>query len=383
MIKILTIIGARPQIIKAAALSRAIASSYKEHIQELIIHTGQHYDDSMSEVFFREMQIPRPHYNLNIGSGNHGQQTGQMMESIEKLILQEEPTGVLVYGDTNSTLAGALAASKLHIPVIHVEAGLRSFNKKMPEEINRIACDHVSTLLFSPTHTGIKNLEREGISHHQGSALSFDHPGVYHCGDVMYDNTMFFRDLSLESAQILQDLDLKDKAYILATIHRPSNTDHPENLENIIQALDKVSREKHIDIVLPLHPRTASILKRAEYESCTRLIQNNTYIRLIPSVSFLEMISLEAQAKLILTDSGGVQKEAWFMEKPVVVLRNETEWVEIIEAGNGTLCGADSEKIHQATLNYLDSPPLSYPPIFGKGKAAVEILETLLSANWY
>jgi len=383
MIKILTIIGARPQIIKAAALSRAIASNYEEHIQELILHTGQHYDDTMSDVFFREMQIPRPHYNLNIGSGNHGQQTGQMMESIEKLILQEEPTGVLVYGDTNSTLAGALAASKLHIPVIHVEAGLRSFNKTMPEEINRIACDHVSTLLFSPTDTGIKNLEREGISHYPGSALSPDHQGVYHCGDVMYDNTLFFKDLSMESSGILEDLDLKDKTYILATIHRPSNTDHPENLENILTALDILSREKHLDIVLPLHPRTASILKREEYENCTKLIRNNASIRLIPSVSFLDMIRLEAKAKVILTDSGGVQKEAWFMEKPVVVLRNETEWVEIIDAGNGTLCGANSEKILNATLKYLDSPPLSYPPIFGKGRAAVEILDTLLSVNWY
>jgi UDP-GlcNAc3NAcA epimerase len=343
----------------------------------------------MSDVFFREMQIPRPHYNLNIGSGNHGKQTGHMMESIEKLILQDKPTGVLVYGDTNSTLAGALAAAKLHVPVIHVEAGLRSFNKKMPEEINRIACDHVSTLLFSPTQTGIKNLEGEGITHHdgithhEGPALSSDHPGVYHCGDVMYDNTLFFRDLSSESSAILKDLDLKDKAYILATIHRPSNTDHPGNLENILQAMDRVSREKTMDIVLPLHPRTASLLKGGEYGNCIKLIRNNASIRLIPSVSFMDMISLEAKAKVILTDSGGVQKEAWFMEKPVVVLRNETEWVEIIEAGNGALCGADTEKIHKATLSYLDAPPLSYPPIFGDGKAADQILEILLSANWY
>ena len=382
MIKLLTIIGARPQIIKAAALSRAIKTGFKDQVHEVILHTGQHYDDSMSDIFFREMQIPQPDYNLKIGSASHGSQTGQMIEGIEKVILKEQPQGLVVYGDTNSTLAGALAAAKLHIPVIHIEAGLRSFNKQMPEEINRIACDHFSTLLFSPTLTGIKNLEQEGIVHHKNQDLSFDTQGVYHNGDVMYDNTLFFKALAIEKSPILKNIGLENKDYILATIHRPSNTDIPENLASIVRALDQITREKEIVMILPLHPRTLAILKRDESAESLELIQSNKLIRLIPAVSFLDMIRLEAGAKVLLTDSGGVQKEAWFMEKPVVVLREQTEWVEIIEAGNGVLTGPDQEKIVSATRLYLDSPPSSYPPIFGDGKAAFRILEILTQAPW-
>ncbi len=264
MIKLLTIIGARPQIIKAAALSRAIKEGFSDQVLEVILHTGQHYDDSMSEIFFREMQIPQPDYNLKIGSASHGSQTGQMIEAIEEVILKERPEGVVVYGDTNSTLAGALAAAKLHIPVIHIEAGLRSFNKQMPEEINRITCDHMSTLLFSPTLTGIQNLEQEGIVHHENQTLSFDCQGVYHIGDVMYDNTLFFRDIARANSPILRDLKLENKAFILATIHRPSNTDVSENLASIIRAIDRIAREKKIEMILPLHPRTIAILKRDE-----------------------------------------------------------------------------------------------------------------------
>ncbi len=383
MIKLLTIIGARPQIIKAAALSRAIDRGFKQEVKEVILHTGQHYDDSMSEVFFREMQIPQPDYNLQIGSGSHGSQTGQMIAGIEEVILKEKPDGVVVYGDTNSTLAGALAAAKLHIPVIHIEAGLRSFNKQMPEEVNRIACDHVSTLLFSPTLTGIENLEKEGIVHHENQKLSFDLQGVYHNGDVMYDNTLFFKELALANSPILKDLGIENKAYILATIHRPSNTDQSENLEGILRALDLISKDKNIEIILPLHPRTLAILKREESAKSMDLIQANDLLRLIPAVSFLDMIRLESGASVLLTDSGGVQKEAWFMEKPVVVLREETEWIEIIEAGNGVLTGPDPEKIISATQKYLDTPPNAYPPIFGDGKAAHRILEILTSVHWY
>ncbi|MDX2429370.1 MAG: UDP-N-acetylglucosamine 2-epimerase (non-hydrolyzing) [Bacteroides sp.] len=382
MIKLLTIIGARPQIIKAAALSRAIREGFSDQVLEVILHTGQHYDDSMSEVFFREMQIPQPDYNLKIGSASHGSQTGQMIEGIEEIILKERPDGVVVYGDTNSTLAGALAAAKLHIPVLHIEAGLRSFNKQMPEEINRITCDHMSTLLFSPTLTGIKNLEQEGIVHHDKQTFSFDCQGVYHNGDVMYDNTLFFRNIALADSPVLKDLELENKAYILATIHRPSNTDVTENLASIVRAIDQLARERKIEMILPLHPRTISILNRDESKESMKLIRSNELIRLIPAVSFLDMIRLEAGASLILTDSGGVQKEAWFMEKPVVVLREETEWVEIIEAGNGILTGPVQEKIVKASHKFLDNPPASYPPIFGNGKAARGILEILTSSNW-
>lgn len=381
MIKLLTIIGARPQIIKAAALSRAISEGYREQVQELILHTGQHYDDSMSDVFFREMGIPLPDFNLEIGSASHGTQTGMMIEGIEKVILSEKPNAVVVYGDTNSTLAGALAAAKLHIPVIHIEAGLRSFNKKMPEEINRVACDHMSTLLFSPTSTGVRNLEQEGIVHHEGP-LSFDSQGVWHNGDVMYDNTLFFREKALETSRIIAQLGLENKPYILATIHRPSNTDLPENLKGIIRALDAVAREKGIEIILPLHPRTVAILQQEGHEETKALIDSSELIRLIPAVSFLDMIRLESGASVILTDSGGVQKEAWFMEKPVVVLREETEWVEIIEAGNGRLTGADTEQIISATRGFLNKPPMEYPGIFGDGRAAHQILEVLTTAHW-
>ena len=382
MIKLLTIIGARPQIIKAAALSRAIQKDYRDRIREVILHTGQHYDASMSEVFFHEMQIPEPHQNLGIGSSSHGAQTGQMIQRIEEVILKERPDGLVVYGDTNSTLAGALAAAKLHVPVIHVEAGLRSYNKRMPEEINRIACDHVSTLLFSPTETGVENLAREGILHHQNQALTFDHPGVYHCGDVMYDNTLFFRKLALSRPSVLNKLGLEGQAYILATIHRPSNTDVAGNLTAIVAGMHEIAREKNMAIVLPLHPRTEAVLKQDQAREARDILQSTELIRTIPAVSFLDMIRLEAGASVILTDSGGVQKEAWFMGKPVVVLREETEWVEIIEAGNGLLTGPDTGRIVAATRSYLEAPPEFYPPIFGDGNAAGQILEVLTSANW-
>ena len=382
MIKLLSIIGARPQIIKAAALSRTIEKEFKEHISEVIVHTGQHYDDYMSQVFFRELGIPPPDYNLGIGSASHGSQTGQMIEGIEQVLLKEKPDALVVYGDTNSTLAGALAASKLHIPVIHIEAGLRSFNKRMPEEINRIACDHVSTLLFSPTLTGVRNLSREGIVHHENQVLSFDQPGVFHSGDLMYDNTLFFKELAITTSSIIKDLDLEKQSFILVTIHRPSNTDVSENLEGILDALHEISRENNIRIIFPLHPRTATIINGDKIKMPMERINANKRISLIPAVSFLDMISLEANASLILTDSGGVQKEAWFMEKPVVVLREETEWVEIIEAGNGVLSGADTEKIINSSRSFLNTPPTSFPPIFGDGKAARQILNVINTANW-
>jgi UDP-GlcNAc3NAcA epimerase len=380
MIKLLTVIGARPQIIKAAALSRVIREEYRDRVTEVILHTGQHYDDSMSEVFFRELGIPSPDHYLGIGSASHGVQTGQMMEGIEKKILEERPDGVILYGDTNSTLAGAIAAAKIHVPVMHIEAGLRSFNKSMPEEINRIVCDHVSTLLFSPTGTGIRNLRNEGIVHHVDGMLSPDRQGVYHSGDVMYDNTLHFRELALKQPGITGDLGLEKDRYLLATIHRPSNTDVSRNLKAILSALHEIAASRGIRVILPLHPRTREILRNDP--SLNNFEEPSGAVSLIPPVSFLDMIRLEASAALILTDSGGVQKEAWFMKKPVVVLREQTEWVEIIEHGNGKLAGADPARIRQATLDYLDNPPASFPEIFGNGDAARNILEVITSARW-
>lgn len=382
MIKLLTIVGARPQFIKAAALSRAIKEEFSDTVEEVLLHTGQHYDASMSDVFFKEMGIPEPAYNLNIGSESHGVQTGRMIQGIEEVIQKEHPKGVIVYGDTNSTLAGALAASKLHIPVIHIEAGLRSFNKQMPEEINRIACDHVSTILFSPTITGVENLANEGIVHCQAEPHTFDQQGVFHCGDLMYDNTLYFKKISSQKSSILKDLKIEGNPYILATVHRPSNTDVKKNLLNIVAALEEITKEKQIPVILPLHPRTAGIIEQLKLDKTLELNDPSGLVRFIPAVSFLEMISLESGASVILTDSGGVQKEAWFMEKPVVVLREETEWVEIIESGNGRLAGSDKKMIMEATRNFLDNPPVSYPPLFGNGTAARKILEVLTSVQW-
>ncbi len=341
MKKILTIIGARPQIIKAAALSRAIHNFYSDKIKEVIVHTGQHYDENMSEVFFNEMQIPKPDYNLGTGSASHGKQTADMIEKIEKILLNEKPDYVVLYGDTNSTLAGSVASAKIHIPVVHIEAGLRSFNKSMPEEINRIVCDHTSTLLFSPTRTGINNLIREGFKAHTQPPYSADNPGIFHCGDIMYDNSLHFAKVAEEKTDILEKYNLQKGNFILGTIHRDNNTDIPERLNAIFEALNEISSQQEIDIVLPLHPRTSKILKQNLDAELFNSISNNSFIKIIPPASFFEIITLEKNCKLVMTDSGGVQKEAYYFEKPVIILRPETEWVEIVENGVGKITDAN------------------------------------------
>jgi UDP-GlcNAc3NAcA epimerase len=260
MIKLITIIGARPQIIKAAAISRAIRDSFSNTIKEIIVHTGQHYDEEMSAVFFGELSIPKPDYNLNVGSSGHGAQTALMIKGIEEILLRESPDYIILYGDTNSTLAGAIAASKIHIPVIHIEAGLRSFNKSMPEEINRIVCDHTSTLLFSPTKTGYDNLIREGFKENK-PPFTIDNPGIYHCGDIMLDNSLFFSGIAEKKSSVLKELDLINKEYILGTIHRNNNTDDPHRLNAIFNAINKISVLEKVIFVLPLHPRTTKVLK--------------------------------------------------------------------------------------------------------------------------
>ena len=385
--KLVTIIGARPQIIKAAALSRAIRNHYSDQIQEIIVHTGQHYDDNMSQVFFDELQIPRPDYNLHVGSASHGVQTARMTEGIEALLLKEQPDFIVLYGDTNSTLAGAVAAAKIHVPIVHIEAGLRSFNKSMPEEINRIVCDHCSTLLFTPTKAGLENLKREGFSIDEGGPSTgsttakptIDNPKVYHCGDIMYDNSLYFADIAEEKTDIIKRLALSDQPYILATIHRDSNTDHPERLSAIFRSIIKLSEE--CQVVLPLHPRTAKLLKTNLDENLQKQIFNCQNIKLIPPVSFLEMIALERHAQLIMTDSGGVQKEAYFFKKPGIILRPETEWVEIVETGNAILADADEGRIMEAWQHFKDNPPTAFPEIFGDGHAAEFMLEKILQVK--
>ena len=369
-LKILTIIGARPQIIKSAALSRAIRSKFSDKLQEVIVHTGQHYDDNMSDVFFTELEISKPNYNLNVGSGSHGKQTAMMIGGIEEIILIEKPNCVVVYGDTNSTLAGALAASKIHIPVVHIEAGLRSYNKSMPEEINRIMCDHVSTLLFTPTKAGFNNLIKEGFNGNSEPPYSIDNPKVFHCGDIMFDNSLYFSSVANKTTTILTENDLEADKYILATIHRNNNTDDAVRLNSLFNAINKIAKENKIKVVIPLHPRTAKLLPKNLTSYLYTEIKTGNHIKIITPVSFLEMIALEKNSQLILTDSGGVQKEAFFFRKPCVVLRPETEWVELTECGSAILADANEQNIINAYNTFLNKKDFMFPNIFGDGKAS-------------
>ena len=374
--KIVTVIGARPQIIKAAALSRAIKEHFGKEVQEVIVHTGQHYDDNMSQVFFDELGIPAPNYNLGVGSASHGVQTARMIEGIEDILLKEKPDYLVLYGDTNSTLAGAVAASKIHIPIVHIEAGLRSFNKSMPEEINRICCDHCSALLFSPTATGFKNLINEGFSPDNKRRFTIDNPGIYHCGDVMYDNSKYFANVADKKSQILDKEGLRGVDYVLCTIHRDNNTDQPERLNAIFKALLKISESKMV--VLPLHPRTSKLLNVNLEKSLLDKITNNPNIKILPPASFLDMIVLERHAQMVVTDSGGVQKEAFFFQKPCLILRTETEWKEIVECGAAVITDADEQRIVESFNNFIENPPHNFPQIFGDGNAAAFICKEML-----
>ncbi len=363
--KIVTIIGARPQFIKAAAISRAIASHNQQSpkdsdvISETIVHTGQHYDRNMSEVFFRELQLPEPNLNLEIGSGSHGMQTGQMLIGIEKVLSDQNPDWVLVYGDTNSTLAGSLAAVKMHIPVAHVEAGLRSFNKAMPEEHNRVLTDHCSDLLLCPTQTAVENLKNEGL-----------HGGIHWVGDVMYDSVLFNVKLAEKNSDIINKLQLENTDFALATVHRAENTDDPFKLESIVKALEYISKE-HMPVIVPLHPRTREIIRTAH-------VHINS-VRIIDPVSYLDMLNLEKQAQVILTDSGGVQKEAYWLRVPCITLRSETEWVETVGAGWNTIAGTNPDSIIEAFLG-----PTKYRNHilgFGDGHASDKIVGIISECN--
>lgn len=373
MIQLLTIIGARPQIIKAAAISRAIHDKFQGQIEEHILHTGQHYDTNMSEVFFRELGIPEPDYNLHVGSGSHGVQTARILEGVEKVLMETHYDGVIVYGDTNSTLAAAVAASKIHVPVFHIEAGLRSFNMTMPEEINRIVCDQLSSILFTPTLTGLKNLENEGFLDTKTRVRFADGRGqkIVLSGDVMYDNSMFFSGVADIKSHIIERMGLSPRNFVLATIHRPANTDNVENLESILRALSDIAHREQIDVVLPLHPRTRNKMNDEG------LINHDARIRIIEPASFFEIIRLEKNARVVMTDSGGVQKEAFFYGTPCVILRPETEWVEIVEAGAGIIADADYNRIIDA-YSQLANKRINFPPLFGDAHASEKILNEII-----
>ena len=324
------------------------------------------------------MGIPQPNYNLNVGSGTHGAQTAKMIEGLESIFLSEKPNGVLVYGDTNSTIAGALAAIKIHIPVIHVEAGLRSFNKSMPEEVNRIACDHMSTLLFTPTSTGLDNLKREGFSDNSEGKATADYPKVYHCGDIMYDNSLYFSEVSGSKSTILNDLGLTPSSYILSTIHRDSNTDIAENMEQIFSALFEIQDKTGLAVVLPIHPRTKSKMKEQLSAELYQKVSTSDKFKIIPPAGFLDIISLEKNARIIVTDSGGLQKEAFFFKKPCVILRPQTEWVEIVNNGNALLADASKTKILDSFDTLYAKTDFTYPELYGDGDAASFICHKIL-----
>jgi UDP-GlcNAc3NAcA epimerase len=379
LIKILNIVGARPQIIKASAISRAIRRHFSKEITEILVHTGQHYDKEMSEIFFDELEIHKPDYNLGVGSAGHGRQTSMMITGIEEVLLIEKPDCVVLYGDTNSTLAGALAASKLHYPVVHIEAGLRSFNKRMPEELNRIMSDHSSTLLFAPTNAAFKNLMTEGFRPENGPPYTIDNPKIYFTGDIMYDNTLFFADLAeKKKAKLLEQLSLERDNFILVTIHRDTNTDDFERLRKILITLKSLAEQKKITLVMPFHPRTIISLK-TNLPSLFSELSLCRYIKIIPPASFLEMILLEKNCRMIVTDSGGVQKESHFFKKPCLVLRRETEWIELVNNGTAKLVDADPERINTEFMKLIDSQSaLEYPGFYGDGKTAEFILKEIL-----
>ena len=376
MIKILTIIGARPQIIKAAAISRAIRNKFADVIEEKILHTGQHYDQNMSAVFFVELVIPKPSYNLGVGSGQHGEQTAKMIEGIEEVLVSEHFDGIVLYGDTNSTLAGAVAASKLHVPIYHIEAGLRSFNMSMPEEVNRIVCDQLSSILFTPTKTGYENLRSEGFLESKATFKNGHRRKVVNCGDVMFDNSLYFSHLASDKCDIMNRLGLIKNEYVLATIHRDNNTDDSKRLTAIFSALLDIIEQNNINMVLPLHPRTKKLLPKNLESTVFERLQTSKNMRLIPPASFFEIIELERNAQLVMTDSGGVQKEAFFFERPCIILRPETEWVEIVEHGAGIIADADYDRILEA-YQQLTNRIVKFPKLFGDGIAAEHILETI------
>lgn len=358
--KICTVIGARPQFIKAAAVSSAIADA--SSIEEVIIHTGQHYDPEMSDIFFTELKIPKEKYNLNAGSGSHAEQTAKMLVEIEKVLLTERPDWVLLYGDTNSTVAGALAAIKLHIPIAHVEAGMRSFNRNMPEEINRVVTDHISEINLCSTATAVKNLETEGRKH-----------TAFLVGDVMYDIALKTIKPAEKSCAPFSKYNLKRDSYILMTCHRAENTDSKENMANIVRAVNDIAAK--IPVLLPMHPRTKKFLK--EYN-----LAFSSNVNIVQPISYLEMILLEKYAKIILTDSGGVQKEAFFYSVPCVTMRDETEWVETRDSGWNIITGADYDKITAAVYGFLKKKPEPCSELpYGDGKASEKILKILREKN--
>jgi len=359
--KILTVVGARPQFIKAGVVSRVIKNKFFNQMEEVLIHTGQHYDENMSDIFFRQLDLPQPKVNLEVGAGGHGEQTGRMLLLLEQVLIQERPDMVVVYGDTNSTLAGALAAVKIHLPVAHVEAGLRSWNRKMPEEINRVMVDHISSLLLCPSDVAINNLKNEGILN-----------GVIKTGDVMHDSALYCSKKAEQEKenfnQFCKEYKISHGKYFLATVHRAENTDQIENLKQIVSSFEKLPQK----VVWPVHPRTHKMMED------NKIVCGNNVILTAP-FSYLDMILFLKNATMVLTDSGGVQKEAMFFETPCVTLRSETEWTETLDSGWNLLSGIDSNQIMQTVETHSQTPKKDPEQIYGTGQSADKVITAILS----
>jgi UDP-GlcNAc3NAcA epimerase len=378
--KILTIIGARPQIIKSAAFSRCIQTVYSEYFDEILVHTGQHYDKEMSDLFFNELELNMPAYNLGVGGVIDAIQLSRTLSALAHIIDKEIPDCILVYGDTNSTLAGALIASKFSIPLIHIEAGLRSYDKTMPEEVNRVLTDHLSTLLFCPTHTAIENLKKEGLVSSDTQKASSNYPKIFHCGDIMLDNSLHYSLASDSKSNVLKVLNVRENEYILVTVHRKENVDKPEKLQEILKAFLELAHTQSLPIVWPLHPRT----KKAIYATLNVELIDQFFghknIKVTQPMGYLDMIALEKNTRLIITDSGGLQKEAYFFKKPCLVLRDNTEWIELVENGNARLCEIESSQILDKANALIFHGDYTYPAFYGDGNAADFICKKIIES---
>lgn len=378
MIKILTLVGARPQFIKAAAISRCIAKHFANDIHEIIVHSGQHYDDNMSEHFFKDLEIPQPTYQFDLKNTPPLERLNKMRSNIEMAIQNENPDAVLLYGDTNTTLAGTYAATNQQIPIIHIEAGLRSYDESMPEENNRYSCDHASSLLFAPTKNAFQNLIKEGFNPNAKAPFSSGNAAIFLSGDVMYDGLLFAIKSLDKKKNILSKHNLKEDEYILATIHRNFNIDNPIRLNQVFEGFEQLSRLHKIEIIIPLHPRTKKQLKLLLDKNLEIRIENNPFITFLNPQAHFELLALAKGSKMIITDSGGLQKEAFLLNKACLIARDTTEWIEIIENKNAILYGSNPSKLITAYAYLLEKKDLNYPPFYGEGKAAEFICKKII-----
>jgi len=378
MIKILTLVGARPQFIKAATISRCIAKHFANDLHEIIVHSGQHYDDNMSEDFFKELEIPKPNYQFNLKNIPPLERITQMRVNIELAIQNEKPDLIILYGDTNTTLAGTYAATHQHIPIVHIEAGLRSYDETMPEEFNRYTCDHASSLLFAPSKKAFENLIKEGFSATNKAPYSMGNAAIFNSGDVMYDGLLYALKRIDKEKAILKKHQLKQDQYVLATIHRNFNTDNPKRLNELFEGFEKLSIARNIDIIIPLHPRTRKQLNLHLDSDLDSRIKNNPHIKFINPLSYFDLLTLANSSKMVITDSGGLQKEAYLLKKPCLIAREVTEWTEITENGNAILYDSDPIRLLSAFDYFSLKTDLTYPSFYGDGKAAKFICKKII-----